>query len=110
MNCRAHGHRSFFCISPRPIASWKAKSRLFRLLRASEFAAWQRDEHGRVLAVAAILLAELLNQIVLLQLDAEQDVTGYQSRKEQMTCGHCRRRPNGEQDAEIDRVPHTSVE
>jgi hypothetical protein len=35
------------------------------VLRTAELAARKRDEHGRVLAVAAILVAELLDQIVL---------------------------------------------
>jgi len=38
-----------------------------------------------VLAVAAILVAELLDQIVLFQLDADQDVAGDRHRKQQMT-------------------------
>ena len=35
------------------------------VVRTGELAARKRDEHGRVLAVAAILVAELLDQIVL---------------------------------------------
>jgi hypothetical protein len=42
------------------------------VLRIGEPAAWQRDEHGRVLAVAAILVAELRDQITLFQLDADR--------------------------------------
>ena len=43
------------------------------------------DEHGRVLAVAAILVAELLDQIALFQLDADQNVAGDHHREQQMT-------------------------
>ena len=35
------------------------------VFRTGELAARKRNEHGRVLAVAAILVAELLDQIVL---------------------------------------------
>lgn len=35
------------------------------VFRTGELAARQRDEHGRVLAVQAILVAKLLDQIVL---------------------------------------------
>ena len=35
------------------------------VVRTGELAARKRDEHGRVLAVQAILVAELLDQIVL---------------------------------------------
>jgi hypothetical protein len=43
-------------------------------IRTGELAARKLDEHGRVLAVAAILLAELLHRIALFQLDADQNV------------------------------------
>jgi hypothetical protein len=44
------------------------------VLRAGELPARKWDEHGRVLAVAAISVAELLDQIALFQLDADQNV------------------------------------
>ena len=80
------------------------------VLRIGELAARQRDEHGRALAVAAILVAELLDQVALFQLDADQDVAGDHHREQQMTNGHRRRGPDGEQDAEIDRVTDMPVE
>jgi len=80
------------------------------VFRIGEPAARKRNEHGCVLAVAAILVAELLDQIVLFQLDADQNVAGDHDRKEQMTNGHRRRGPDREQDAEIDRVADTPVE
>jgi hypothetical protein len=80
------------------------------VFRTGELAARKRDEHGRVLAVAAILVAELLDQIALFQLDADQNLPRHHHREQQMTNGHRRRGPDGEQDAEIDRVTDMSVE
>ena len=80
------------------------------VLRIGELAARKRNQHGRVLAVAAILVAELLDQVALFQLDADQDVAGDHHREQQMTNGHRRRGPDGEQDAEIDRMTDTPVE
>jgi hypothetical protein len=70
------------------------------VLRTGELAARKRDEHGRVLAVAAIPVAELLDQIALFQLDADRNVAGDRHREQQMTNSHRRRRTDGEQDAE----------
>src|SRR5450432_2205584 len=80
------------------------------VFRPGELAARKRDEHGRVLAVVPILVAELLDQTALFQLDSDQNVAGDHHREQQMTNGHRRRSPDGEQDAEIDRVTDTPVE
>ena len=55
-----------------------------------------------MLAVAAILVAELLEQIALFQPDTDQNVAGDQHREQEMTNGHRRRGPDREQDAEIE--------
>jgi len=65
------------------------------VLRIGELAARKRDEHGRVLAVAAILVAELLDQIVLFELDADQDVAGDHRREQQMANAHRRLKVEG---------------
>src|ERR1700722_10444089 len=80
------------------------------VLRIGELAARKRDQHGRALAVAAILVAELPDQVALFQLDADQDVAGDHHREQQMANAHRRRGPDGQQDAEIDRVTDMPVE
>src|SRR4051794_22275693 len=97
---------------PRRTHPWRQSicSSYVCFLRIDEFAAWKRNEHGRMLTIAPILLAKLLDQIALLQLDTDQDVGGDRDRKKQMTDGHRGRRPHGEQDAEINRVTHMPVE
>jgi hypothetical protein len=74
------------------------------VLPAGELAARKWDEHGRVLAVAAISVAELLDQIALFPTGCRSECSGDHHREQQMT-GHRRRSPDHEQDAERDRLP-----
>ena len=59
--------------------------------------------------VAAILVAEHSDQVALLELDADQDVAGGRHREQQVASRHRRRRPEGEQEAQIDRMAHHPV-
>jgi hypothetical protein len=65
------------------------------VFRTGELAARKRDEHGRVLAVAAILVAELLDQIALFQLDGDQNVAGDHHRELRARATSRTRTPEG---------------
>ena len=67
-------------------------------------AARQRDQHRHLLAIATVLIAEQVDQIALLEPDADQDIAGGRDREQQMAGRHGRRRPEGEQEAEIERM------
>src|SRR5882757_8342608 len=70
----------------------------------------KRNEHRYLLAITAVLIAEHLYHIALLQIDAEEDIAGGSHREQKMPHRHGRRRPEGEQKAKIERVPHALVE
>src|SRR5262245_64890164 len=80
------------------------------LFAIGEAAPRQRDQHGDVLAVAAILVAEQADEVALLELDGDQDVAGGGQREQQMPRRHAGRRPEGQQQAEIDRMTDVAVE
>src|SRR5215216_6559069 len=82
-------------------ASWL---RLTHIIRA-RFALRQRDQHRYLLAVAAVLVAEQRNEIALLQPDADQDVAGGRDGEQQMSGRHHGRRPEGNQESEVDWMP-----
>jgi hypothetical protein len=56
-----------------------------------------------------IVIAEQLDQIALFQKDPDEDVGGGDGRKQQMSDRHERRRPEGDDEAEIDRMTHELV-
>src|SRR5262247_3201251 len=70
----------------------------------------QRYEHGDALAIAPILVAELGDQIAFFQEDADKDVCGRDGGEEKVPCRHHRRRPESDDEAEIDRMPHQPVQ
>ena len=80
------------------------------LLTGSALRAGQRDQHRHLLAIATVLIAEQVDQIALLEPDADQDIAGGPHGEQQMAQGHRRRRPEGEQEAEIDRMADPLVE
>src|SRR5262249_41350603 len=49
---------------------------------------WQGNEHGHLLAVASVLVAEEVDEVALLELDGDQDVRGRGTRKQQLAGGH----------------------
>src|SRR5215207_657119 len=68
------------------------------------------DEHRDALPVLTVLLAEHPDQILLLEVDAQQDVDGGDGRKQQMTHGHGWCCPERDDEAEIDRMANELVE
>src|SRR5512144_99891 len=69
-----------------------------------------RQQHPDLVAIATISLAELRDEIAFLEPDADQDVAGGRGRKQQMPERHHRRRPEAEQEPEIDRMAHVAIE
>src|ERR1700687_1164538 len=69
-----------------------------------------RQKHPDLVAIPAILLTELRDEVALLEPDADEDVPGSGDREQQMTGGHDGRRPETEQKAEIDGMAHVAVE
>ena len=61
-------------------------------------------------AIAAVFVAEQLDQVALLEEDADEDVGRGHRREQQMPDRHGRRRPERDDEAEIDRVPHDLVQ
>src|ERR1700722_6113370 len=69
-----------------------------------------RYQHRYPALVGAVLVAENRNQVTLFKPDADKDVSGGHRREQQMARGHRRRRPECDDEAEIDRVPYESIE
>src|SRR4051794_20112020 len=72
-------------------------------------AARPRQQHADVLPVAAILIAKQIDKVALFELDRDQDVAGGRNREQQMADRHRGRRPESEQEAQIDRVTDDAV-
>src|SRR6266566_9789922 len=69
----------------------------------------QRKQHGYAPSIAVILVAEQSDEIALFELDADQDVASRRHCKQQVTRSHQWGRPEGEQEAQIDRMPHQPI-
>src|ERR1700741_4483491 len=70
----------------------------------------ERQQHRRMLLVVPVGIAMEADEIVLLELDRDQDVARRCDREQQMPLRHPRCRPEGEQEAEVERVAHELVE
>src|SRR6516165_6472849 len=70
----------------------------------------ERNEHPDLSAVALVLLAEQLDEVSLLQEDADEDVGGRHGREQQMSDRHDGGCPECDDETEIDRMPHQLVE
>ena len=70
----------------------------------------QRNKHRDLFSIAPVLVAKQPDQVALFQLDRDQDVAGGRQREQQVSGRHRRRRPEGEQEAEVDRMAHALVE
>src|SRR5205809_5158448 len=68
------------------------------------------EQHRYPLPVAAILVAEHVDEIALFQQDADEDVGGGHRREQQMSGAHERCRPERDDEAEIDRVSYEIIE
>src|SRR5262249_1616981 len=69
-----------------------------------------RNEHPDLSAVALVLLAEQLDEVALLQEDPDEDVRGRHGCEQEMPDRHHASRPERDDEAEIDRMPHQLVE
>src|SRR5262245_502047 len=67
-------------------------------------------EHGDALAIVPVLVAKKSDQITFLQCDADKNVGRRNEGEEQMARGHNRRRPEGDDEAEVDGVSRQLVE
>src|SRR5215813_2921848 len=70
----------------------------------------ERNEHPDLGAVALVLLAEQAEEVALLQKDPDEDVRGRHGREQEMPDRHDGSRPERDDEAEIDRMPHHLVE
>src|SRR5579883_1199213 len=70
----------------------------------------ERQQHPHLFAIAAITLAELGDQVTLLEPDPDQDVPGRRRREDEVAQRHDRREPEREEEAEVDRVTDVAVE
>src|SRR4030095_9769487 len=69
-----------------------------------------RDQHADALAVAGVFLAVKTGEVVFLIADRDQYVDRYAGAKQQVPGAHVRSRPEGEEEARIERVRHPFVE
>src|SRR5579883_2495510 len=68
------------------------------------------QQHRDALAILLVAGTELRDEIAFLERDADEDVESGHGREQQMAEGHVWRCPEGEQEAQHDRVPHEPVE
>src|SRR6185437_9409958 len=68
------------------------------------------NQHGYLRAIGLILLGVRPRQIAFLQRDAHQDVASRRGGEDQMAERHARRRPEGDQEPQHDRMTHDPVE
>ena len=66
-------------------------------------------QHPYLLAIAAILIPEQCDHVTLFQGDSDKDVGSRHGGEEEMAVGHRRRRPERDDEAEIDWMPHHFV-
>ena len=69
-----------------------------------------RHEHRHAFAVAAIVIAEYSDQVALLKPDADQDVGRSHDGEQQVPLRHRWCGPERDDEAEIDRVPHETID
>lgn len=68
-----------------------------------------RDKHRNAASVALVIAAVLPKEIPLLELDCEHDVRGRGHGEEEMGESHVRRRPEGDQKSQIERMSYNAV-
>src|SRR5262245_9025793 len=94
-------------------AHWPAtevhQSKVARGLGAARLAETTWHQHWDALAIFLVDRTELRNQIPFLEPDTDENVSGGHGSKQQMPGGHVRRCPEGEQEAQHDRMAHNPV-
>src|SRR5580704_19173815 len=70
----------------------------------------ERQEHSYLIAIRAITLTELRYEVTLFEPDAEQDVPGRRHREHEVPERHDRRGPEGEDEAEVNRMADVAIE
>jgi hypothetical protein len=66
--------------------------------------------HRDALLILDVNLPMECHEVALLQQHSYEDIAGGRDRKKQVIIGHYRRRPEGEQETEIDRMAHHLIE
>src|SRR5581483_503058 len=69
-----------------------------------------RQEHAHLAPILAITVAEEVDEVALLEGDADEDVTGGRDGEEQMADRHVGGRPEGDQEPKVDRMADELVE
>src|SRR5437764_9246010 len=69
-----------------------------------------RQQHRYPLLVTAVFVAKHIDEVALLEQDADEDVGGGHASEQDMPDGHHRRRPERNNEAEIDRVPYEIIQ
>src|SRR5215467_8104573 len=70
----------------------------------------KRDQHSNLVAVLAILIAIMRDEVFLLEEDANENVGCRHTRKEKVAGCHDRRRPECDDETEVDGVSDKPVE
>lgn len=68
------------------------------------------EKHPRLRAILPVLVAELVDEIALFEENSDQGVTGREDREQQVAGSHMRRRPEGNEKAEEERMTDYLVE
>ena len=76
----------------------------------SPVAAGQRDQRGHPAPVFLVLVAVRQHQVALLDRDRDEHVRGLEGGEQQVAGGHRRRRPEGDDPADVQRVADDLVE
>jgi hypothetical protein len=86
-----------------------ARLRKSELRLSNPVAAQERDQHRNPSPVAAVALAEMRDEIALLESDRDQDVGRRHDRQHEMRDGHRRCRPEREVPADVQRMADVAV-
>src|SRR6185503_8857841 len=100
--------RSTWSSSPSSPASRAGHAGAERVLVPGPPGEWSQSPD--LLAVGEVLRAVLAHQVALLELDADPDVPEHSERKDEVTHGHRRRGPEGEDEPQVERMAHELVE
>src|SRR5690349_3938439 len=95
---------------PRSILGWGIGAALKRRSTAGTALFRDGQQAADLLLVGRVALAMLAHQVAFLELDRDQDVAERNDGKQQVAGGHGRRRPEGDDEAHVERVAHELVE
>ena len=70
--------------------------------RPARLLGWPRHEHRDLAAVRLVPVSVSLDEVTLFELDGDEDVSRRRHGEDQVRDGHRRRRPEGDDETEID--------